>query len=71
MAYRNREGKWIDQHGREMKRWQVYGDGRKDTLFAMASDEQAAIRACHNAGFSGMNRKAMAVIDGPFGLVSS
>ena len=56
-------GRWRDARGRPMQRWRVFGEGRRQPVYAMAATPKAASRACHSAGLGGMNRNAMAVPD--------
>lgn len=62
-TYDSKTRRWTDNKGRDMRRWRVFGDGHRSPVYAMAATEAAAIRACHSAGISGMQRDAYAVPD--------
>jgi hypothetical protein len=61
MIKRDANGQWRDSQGRSMIRWRVYPSNGHAHAFAFAATADRAIRACHNAGLSGMDRQAHAV----------
>lgn len=55
-------GQWLDSRGRPMRRWLVLPSG----VYAMAANEQAAIKAAYSSGCLRTMKGASAVLDRPF-----